>query len=134
MTTKETKELEVTEKKAIEPGAGEPTREGVMYTPQVDIAEDSEAITLHADLPGVKRDAITIDVREGVLALTAMVDPLPEHWQPIYREYQVGGYERRFTVSDRIDSEKINAKLENGVLTLVLPKSEAQKPRKIKVT
>ena len=134
MATKETKELEVAEKKTIETSAGEPTRQGVMYTPQVDITEDPEAITVFADLPVGKREILTIDVREGILTLTATVDPLPDKWQSVFREYEVGGYERRFTLSDRIDTEKINARLENGVLALVLPKAEAQKPRKIKVT
>jgi HSP20 family protein len=134
MATKETKELEVAEKKTIETSGGEPTRQGVMYNPQVDISEDPEAITLLADLPGSKRDNLTIDVREGVLTLTATVETIPHNWEPLYREYEIGGYERRFTLSDRIDTDKINAKLENGVLTLVLPKAEALKPRKIKVT
>jgi len=134
MTAKEKKELEVAEKKTIEPASGEPTRAGVMYTPQVDIVEDPDAITVYADLPGVSREDLTIDVREGVLSLTAPVLPLQSHWEPLYREYQVGGYERRFSLSDRIDTEKINANLTNGVLTLTLPKAEAQKPRKIRVT
>jgi len=133
MTIKEQKELEVAEKRAIDTSSGEPTRQGVMYTPQADILEDPDTITVRADLPGVKRENLTIDVREGVLSLTATVDPLPDSWEPVYHEYQVGGYERRFSVSDRIDTEKINATLANGVLTLVLPKAEAQKPRKIKV-
>ncbi len=133
MTSKENQGMEVSEKRAIEPTAGEPTRQGIMYTPQVDIIEDPEAITLYADLPGVKRDDVVIDVREGVLSLSATVAPLPGNWQPLYREYQVGGYERRFNLGDRIDTEKIAAKLENGVLRLTLPKAESQKPRKIKV-
>ena len=133
MATKDNKELEVTEKKAVEPTGGEPTREGVRYMPQVDIVEDQNAITVLADLPGVRRDNLIIDVREGILSLTATVDPLPEHWQPTYREYREGGYERRFSLGDRIDTERISAKLENGVLALVLPKAEAQKPRKISI-
>jgi HSP20 family protein len=133
MATKDKRELEVSEKKAVELTGGEPTRQGVRYTPQVDIVEDTSAITVYADLPGVKRDDLVIDVREGVLSLTATVSPLPEHWQPTYLEYQEGGYERRFAVGERIDTEKISAKLENGVLVLVLPKAEAQKPRKINV-
>jgi HSP20 family protein len=134
MTNKDKRELEVTEKKPIEPTAGEPTRQGVMYMPQVDIVEDPNAITVYADLPGVKRDNLMIDVREGVLSLTATVEPLPEHWHPTYREYQEGGYERRFTLGERIDTDKISAKLENGVLALVLPKAEAHKPRKITIS
>jgi len=134
MTNKEKKELEIAQKKTIERSEGEPTREGVLYTPQVDILEDPNSILLHADIPGVRRDDITMDIREGVLTLTATVEPLPAHWQTVYEEYQVGGYTRRFTLSDRVDTEKINAKFENGVLTLILPKAEAQRPRKIKVT
>jgi HSP20 family protein len=133
MTTKDKKELEVAEKKPIEPTVGEPTRQGVMYAPQVDIVEDPNAITVYADLPGVKRDNLHIDVHEGILSLTATVDPLPEHWQTTYREYHEGGYERRFALGDRINTEKISAKLENGVLVLVLPKAEEQKPRKINI-
>jgi len=133
MTNKDKKELEVSEKKAVEPAAGEPTRQGIMYLPQVDIVEDANAITVFADLPGVKRDNVHIDVRDGQLSLTATVDPLPTHWHTAYCEYQEGGYERRFSLNDRINTEKINAKLENGVLVLVLPKAEAQKPRKITI-
>jgi HSP20 family molecular chaperone IbpA len=133
MPTKDKRELEVPEKKAIEPTAGEPTRQGVMYSPEVDIVEEVHTITVYADLPGVKRESLIIDVREGVLSLTATVERQPAHWQPTYREYQEGGYERRFALGERIDTEKISAKLENGVLTLVLPKAEAQKPRKVTI-
>lgn len=133
MTNKDKRELEVSEKKPLDPTAGEPTRQGVMYSPQVDIVEDPNTITVYADLPGVKRDNLHIDVREGVLSLTATVEPLPSHWRPAYCEYQEGGYERRFTLGDRINADKINAKLENGVLMLVLPKAEEQKPRKISI-
>ncbi|MBI5511253.1 MAG: Hsp20/alpha crystallin family protein [Deltaproteobacteria bacterium] len=133
MATTDKRELEVTEKKPIEASGGEPTRQGITYTPQVDIVEDPNAITVYADLPGVKRDDLVIDVREGVLWLTATVGAHPDHWQPVHREYQEGGYERRFSLGDRIDTEKISAKLENGVLALVLPKAEAQKPRKISI-
>jgi len=133
MTTKEKKELEVTEKKPLAETNGEPMREGVYYTPQVDIVEDRDAITLYADLPGVTKDGVSIDVHEGVLTLTATTEPLPTQWQAVWKEYEVGGYTRKFSLSDRVDTEKINAKIENGVLALVLPKAESQKPRKVKI-
>ncbi len=133
MTNKEKKELQVAERQAIEKRDGEPTREGLMWVPQVDIVEESEAITLRADLPGVKRENLDIDVREGVLTLSASVEPTPEGWQPVYGEYQIGGYSRRFTLGEQIDQSKIAASMENGVLTLVLPKGEAAKPRKIAI-
>ena len=133
MTTKEKKELEVAGKLPLAETNGEPTREGVYYTPQVDIVEDNDAITLYADLPGVTKEGVSIDVHEGVLTLTATTEPLSSQWQPVWKEYEVGGYTRKFSLSDRVDTEKINAKIENGVLALTLPKAESQKPRKIKI-
>jgi HSP20 family molecular chaperone IbpA len=133
MTDKEKKELQVAEKQAIEKQEGEPTREGLTWVPQVDIIEDKEAITLWADLPGIKKDNVEIDVREGVLSLSATLDSTPENWQSVYSEYQIGGYSRRFTLGEQIDQSKISATMDNGVLTLVLAKAEAAKPRKIDI-
>lgn len=134
MSDKEKKELEVQGKKTLEKSEGEPTREGVMYVPYVDIIESGDAITLKADVPGAKKDGIDIDVREGVLTLTASVPRPPENLRPVYREYEAGGFTRRFTLGERIDQSKIEASLEQGVLTLVLPKAEEAKPRKIEIS
>jgi HSP20 family protein len=132
--TDDKKDLEVAEKKTIEQSDGEPTREGLMFQPHVDIVEDETSITLFADLPGVRKEDIDIDVREGVLTLTAPVAPPEENWQPLAREFQMGGFTRRFTLSEHIDPECINAKLEHGVLRLALPKLEQAEPRKIEIT
>ena len=134
MTEKEKKELEVTKKKTIEKSEGEHTREGITYVPDVDIIEDADTITLRADLPGVKRENLDIDIREGTLTLTGTLDAPETHHNLVYREYELGGFSRRFTLGERIDQEKISAKLDNGVLTLVLPKAAASKPRKIEIT
>lgn len=133
MTDKEKKELQVAEKQAIQKSEGEPTREGLMWVPQVDIIESRDAITLRADLPGASKENVDIDVREGVLSLSAALGPTPKNWTPIYSEYQIGGYSRRFSLGEQIDQSKITADMENGVLTLVLPKAEAHKPRKIEI-
>jgi len=133
MTMKEKKELEVSEKKKIETQSGEATFEGVTYVPDVDIMENEEALMLHADLPGVKPEDVDIDLREGVLTLTAKVERPEHNHRLIYREYEIGGYQRRFTLGERIDASRINAKFNDGVLTLTLPKAEQAKPRKIKI-
>lgn len=133
MTDKEKKELEVQSKKTLEKSEGEPTREGVMYVPYVNIIENNESITLKADVPGATKDGIDIDVREGVLTLTAAVTPPPDRLRAVYREYEIGGFTRRFTLGERIEQSKINASLDDGVLTLVLPKAEQAKPRKIEI-
>lgn len=127
------KELQVSEKRAVEARNGETTYEGRMYVPQVDIFEDEHRMTLRADLPGVKRDAIEIDLREGVLTLTAQAVRVPENWRAVYREHEVGGFTRRFTLGERIDQAKINATFEHGVLEVELPKAEAHKPRRIEI-
>lgn len=134
MTEKEKKELEVSKKKTIEKSEGEHTREGISYIPDVDIIEDSDSITLRADLPGVKRENLDIDVREGTLTLTGTVATPEKHHNLVYQEYELGGFSRRFTLGERIDQDKISAKLDNGILTLVLPKAAAHKPRKIEIS
>ena len=134
MTEEQKRELEVSQKREIDTGDAEPTREGVTFVPEVDITESDEGITLYADLPGVREGDLDIDVRDGVLTLTATVEPVAANRNPIYQEYEVGGFQRRFTLGERIDPEKITAKLSDGVLALVLPKAEAHKPRKIQIT
>lgn len=133
MTDKEKRELEVSQKKEISPEAGEPTRQGVTFVPDVDITESDEAIVLYADLPGVRKEDLDIDVREGVLTLTATVESLPKARNLLYHEYDIDGFQRRFTLGNRIDQERITANMNNGVLTLFLPKMEQHQARKIEV-
>lgn len=129
----EKKSLEVSKKKSISTSSGEPIHQDVRFVPDCDVLESDEAITVVADLPGAVADKLDVDVREGVLTLTAKVDPLPEQWRPVYTEYEIGGYQRSFTLGERIDVQKISAKLKNGVLTLTLPKLEQHRTRKIEV-
>jgi len=112
----------------------EQTRPGVVYSPSVDIFESEVAITVLADMPGVKAEALTIDLRESVLTLTGRVSP---PWtgkeSEVLREYQSGTFYRQFTLSETIDQAKIDAKLTDGVLRLELPKVEKARPRQITV-
>jgi len=129
----ETKDLKVKEKHELQTSA-EQTKPGLVFTPDVDIFESETEITLLADMPGVTSDNITIDLNEGVLTLTGDVKP----WEnadetDVMAEFEIGKYYRQFTLSEIIDQEKIEAKLENGVLRLTLPKAEKAKPRQITV-
>jgi HSP20 family molecular chaperone IbpA len=129
----ETKDLKVKEKQELQTSA-EQTKPGLVFTPDVDIFESETEITLLADMPGVTSDNITIDLNEGVLTLTGDVKP----WEnadetDVMAEFEIGKYYRQFTLSEIIDQEKIEAKLENGVLRLTLPKAEKAKPRQITV-
>ena len=133
MTNKEKKELEVNRKKEIDASQAEPTHEGVSFVPEVDINENDDGITLLADLPGVRKEDLEIDVREGVLTLTATVEPSSQNRNLIYQEYEIGGFQRRFNLGKGIDVENIGAAFDNGVLNLFLPKAAEHKPRKIEI-
>ena len=115
-------------------GVAEPTKPGPAFTPAVDIFETDAAITLLADLPGVKPKDLDIDLRENVLSLTGEVGaPEGPEEVEVFREFQTGKYFRQFTVSEAIDQSKIDAELADGVLRLTLPKIKKQAPRKIEV-
>jgi len=130
---KESKEISVREKEALKKNDGEPTRQGVYYSPSVDIFETEDAITLLADLPGVDKDDLNINVEDRQLTITGLVKEPEERFQSVYREYGIGGYTRSFRLGDTIDQTKINAALKDGVLTLELPKADRLKPRTIEI-
>jgi len=134
MTDKEKKELQRRDKEPIAKGEGEPTREGIWYSPAVDIYRTEDALALVADLPGAKKEEFRIGLEDGVLTISAPVGDVEPRFKPLYREYGVGGYVRRFTLSDAIDQSKITAVLEDGVLRVTLPKAERLKPRKIEIS
>ncbi len=112
----------------------EATRPGVLLTPPVDIFEDPNAITVLADMPGVKPGHLKIDLHEGVLTITGHADaPDGSNEVAVLEEYRAGTYQRSFTLSEAIDQAQIQATLKQGVLHLRLPKAEQAKPRQIKI-
>jgi HSP20 family molecular chaperone IbpA len=120
--------------KAGAPTAPEQTRSGPVYSPAVDIFENDSAITVLADMPGVKADDLKIDLRESVLTLTGRVAaPDSTKESDVLREYRTGTFFRQFTLAETIDQTKIDAKLTDGVLRLELPKVEKARPRQITV-
>ena len=133
MANETTHEVQTVEHEDETP-ALEQTRPGPVFVPAVDIFEEDGNITVLADMPGVKPDNLTIDLHENVLTMTGDAeDQATEDEEELFREYNVGRYYRQFTVSDNINQDKIEAKLTDGVLRLVLPKAEASKPRQIKI-
>ena len=113
----------------------EVTRAGRTYVPQVDIYETKEGLWLWADMPGVDEQSVNVHLDDGVLTIEGQVD-VTEYGEmsPLYTEYNVGNYVRRFTLSNDVDSDRIVARMQNGVLALEIPKSERAKPRRITVT
>jgi len=127
--------LQETEKQEVEVVEGtERTRSGKAYIPRADIYETDEAVVLVTDMPGVDENAIDITLEKNVLSIIGYVNfKRPENVGLVYAEYDVGDYERKFTVSDEIDRDKIEATVKDGVLRLYMPKSGPVKARRISV-
>jgi HSP20 family molecular chaperone IbpA len=113
----------------------EHTRPGRTYVPSVDICETQDSLWLRADMPGVDENSVEVNVANGVLSIEGWVSVKEyENLQPVYTEYNIGNYSRRFTLSNEIDTTRITAKMINGVLELELPKAEKAKPRQITIS
>lgn len=113
----------------------EHTRPGRTYVPSVDICETPDSLLLRADMPGVDENSVEVNVANGVLSIEGWVSVKEyENLQPVYTEYNIGNYSRRFTLSNEIDTNRITAKMVNGVLELELPKAEKAKPRQITIS
>lgn len=133
MATTDSKEIKLREKQEVAQPA-ELTRQGVYFTPSVDIFENDKQITLLADMPGVGPDNLVIDLRDDTLTLEGDIPPAAnQKEEPIYEEYATGRYFRQFSLSEVIDQEKIDAQMADGVLRLSLPKVAKASPRKISV-
>ncbi len=133
MDDTQSKELKVREKQEVASPA-EQTTPGLVFTPAVDIFETKSEITLLADMPGVKADDLTIDLRDNTLTLSADIAPVDKsNEEEILVEYETGRYYRQFTLGEMVNQENIDAKLNEGVLRLTLPKVEKATPKKITV-
>jgi HSP20 family protein len=127
-------ELQVQQKREVEKKQ-ESTIPSRRFMPVTDIFETDQALTLVVEMPGVKKENVDVQVEDDVLTIQGRIDFANyEGLQPVYTEYNVGDYARSFQLSSKIDQGKINAQLGDGVMTLVLPKAEKAKPRKISVS
>ena len=127
------KELQVRDKQEVANPA-EQTRPGVVFTPDVDIFENERQITLLADMPGVAADDIRIDLNDNQLSISGEVKPFESgNESDVLVEFEIGRYTRQFTLSEVIDQSRIEARHEDGVLRLILPKAEKAIPRQITV-
>lgn len=117
------------------PAEQERTKPGPVFIPAVDIYESEQALTLMADMPGVEPGSVDVDLKDGVLTLTAEAcDPVSDKERVRAAEYHCGRYYRQFSLSEMIDQAKIEARMTDGVLELILPKVEKAQPRKIAVS
>lgn len=103
--------------------------------PRVDITEDQKNITVTAEIPGINPDQIEIEVSEDSLAISGQIDrEEAEEGKTYYRlERECGQFRRVLPLPSRVDSEKVKARAQNGLLTITLPKSVDSQRRRIKV-
>jgi HSP20 family molecular chaperone IbpA len=110
-------------------------RKGPAIIPAVDIHEDAHGITLWADLPGVSRDRLNVNVQEGNLFIEAEASvKTPAGLRLHHGEIRESRYARAFSLSADFDISKIDANLSNGVLKLSIPRREEARPRRIEVS
>jgi HSP20 family protein len=126
-------ELQVQQKREVDK-KHESTVSARRFLPVTDIFETDQALTVILEMPGVDKDNVDVRVENNLLTIEGRVDfSKYQGLQPLYTEYNIGDYARSFQLASMINQEGITADLRDGVVTLVLPKAEKAKPRKIKV-
>ena len=127
-------ELQVQQKREVEKRQ-ESTIPWRVFQPVTDIFETDQALTVVLEMPGVNKESVEVGVENDVLTINGQIDfSKYEGLQPLYIEYNIGNYSRSFQISSKIDQDGIKAELKDGVMTLVLPKAEKAKPRRISVS
>ncbi len=118
------------------PTFDEDAEPNVSWTPHLDVLETEDAYLLEMDVPGVSRDDIQINLQDGVLTVSGERSSreVTENDNVVRVERQAGRFFRSFRLPKQINDQKIEARHENGVLMVTLPKIEESKPRKIKVS
>lgn len=125
--------LQKKEQQAVQ-AVQETAEQEVVMQPAVDVSEHANGIVLRADLPGVHKDDLNIELEGDQLVIDGKVRlDLPEELDARYAEIQTSRYRRSFTLGKDLDGENIEADLKNGVLTLRIPKRAEVLPRKISI-
>jgi HSP20 family protein len=111
---------------------GRPTRQEYVAL-NVNIFETQEGYVLQAEMPGVGKDGLDVTLEGTEITITGRRNPETTAGETLFRERNTADYRRVFELDPAIDTAKVSAKIEQGVLTVTLPKSERVKPRKITV-
>src|SRR5277367_500582 len=129
----EKQEMAVREKKELT-AKEEKTVPGRHFVPYADIYETDDALSVVLEMPGVEKKDLDVALENDVLRVDGRIDfSKYTDMEPVYAEYNVGHYTRSFTLSNKIDQETISAHIEDGVLTLTLPKAKETPLRQISI-
>ena len=112
----------------------QPAQEIQTMLPPVNVTEDSTGITLQADLPGVPKDRLALHVEADMLTIEGEVSlDVPAGMEATHAEVSLPRYRRVFTLSKELDTDKVSAEFNQGVLKLRIPKAEHAQPRRIEI-
>ena len=126
--------VEKNENKAVRENQPQAAPQRPSLYPHVNIVETKEGYVLEAEMPGVNKNGLEVLLEGNELTIVGRREHPVQNAEPLYRESRDRDFRRAFVLDPVIDTGRIAAKMENGVLTLTLPKAEAVKPRKITVT
>lgn len=125
--------LKVQQKKEVEHN-GETTKTEKYFVPAVDIYENDKEVTVIAEMPGVNSKGVELSLEDDILTITGnMEKEKQEEAKILLQEYESGHYMRRFTITEAINQEKIQAAMLNGLLRITLPKAPPAQPKRIEV-
>jgi HSP20 family molecular chaperone IbpA len=130
----DTTELATKDETAVARREDDQSQRRITLTPPVDIFEDSQGVTLWADLPGVTKDRLDVKVHDGNLYIEAeAVVPTPAGLRLQHAEIRQPHFARAFSLGADFDASKIDANLKDGVLKLTIPRRDEARPRRIEV-
>ena len=106
------------------------------WTPTCDVFEDKESVKIVAEIPGVKPEDVRISVEDHVLTIRGEKKQVAEETAERVHRYErsYGAFERSFALPSLVDTDRIEAKYDAGILTITLPKTERARPREIPVS
>lgn len=122
--------MNTNEEKQVEEGNVERTRPVRVLVPRCDIFEKEDAVQLVCEMPGADESSIDVTLERSVLTIVGRFDArAPEGYRPVWREFEGGEYRRSFELSGQADAEGIEASIQNGVLSVKVPKTKPAQRR-----
>ncbi len=112
------------------------TENTITYSqPRYYVDQSMDDTLVQIELPGVSKDELNLTVENKEILVEGSASyKLPENWKVLHRESKARAYRLRLRIGDQVDQAAIKAQLSDGVLTVTLPKAEAAKPQKVKIT
>jgi HSP20 family molecular chaperone IbpA len=128
------KDLEVQQKRPVQ-SSEESTVPANMFLPTTDIFETDDELRVLVEMPGVEKGNVDISVKDRILTIDGRIDfQKYAGMTPVYTEYNIGNFHRRFSLSNKVDASSIRAEMGDGLLILTIPKSEEAKAQKIEIS